>query len=174
MANYNPSTRNRIADIKDGLLVETTDMAFGVFGAAQAELFTVYNRIKIHAMWLEVTATSLVGAGALMNFTWTSTTPTVALQDISAASLTVHGMDRGERVIFPGVSLATAAILSTEGVTFFPTDMDFMVGIAPSATVTSVGTIGLLPTIAVLTVGTAKAGIYYTPVDDGAYVEALL
>jgi len=25
MANYNPSTRNRIADIKDGLLVETID-----------------------------------------------------------------------------------------------------------------------------------------------------
>ena len=174
MANYNPSTRNRIADIKDGLLVETTDMSYASFGVAQAELFTVYNRIIVHAMWLEVTATSLVGAGALINYTWTSTTPTVALQDISAASATIHAMDRGERVIFPGVSLATAAILSTEGVTLFPTDMNFMIGIAPSTTVTSVGTIGVLPTIAVLTAGTAKAGIYYTPLDDGAYVEALL
>ena len=174
MANYNPSTRNRIADIHDGLLVETTDMAFGLWGAAQAELFTVYNRILVHAMWIEVTETSLVGAGTLINFTYTSTTPTVALQDICAASLTIHAMVQGERVIFPGVSLATAGILSTEGITFFPTDMNFMVGIAPTTTDTSVGTIGVLPTIGTLTAGTGKAGIYYTPIDDGAYVQALL
>ena len=174
MSNYSPSTIARIGDIKNGLLVETTDMSYALWGTAQAELFTVYNRIIMHALWIEVTATSLVGAGTLMNFTWTSTVPVVALQDISAASADIDSMDRGERISWPGVTLATATVLSTEGVSLCPTGIPFIVGIAPSATVTSYGTIGCLPTVAVLTAGTGKAGILYTPVDPGAYVEALL
>lgn len=164
----------RIGDIKNGILVETTDMAYTLWGTAQAELFTVYNRIILHAMWIEITATSLVGAGTLMNFTWTSTVPVVALQDISGASADIDSMDRGERIVWPGVTLATATVLSTEGVSLCPTAIPFIIGIAPSATVTSYGTIGCLPTVAVLTAGTGKAGMLYTPLDPGAYVEALL
>ena len=174
MANYSPSTIARIGDIKNGLLVETTDMAYTLWGTAQAELFTVYNRIILHAMWIEITATSLVGAGTLMNFTWTNTVPVVVLQDISAASADIDSMDRGERICWPGVTLATATVLSTEGVSLMPTAIPFIIGIAPSATVTSYGTIGCLPTVAVLTAGTGKAGLLYTPIDPGAYVEALL
>ena len=172
--SYEPSTIERIGDLKNGVLVETTDMAFGLWGTAQAELFTVYNRIILHGLWIEVTATSLVGAGALMNFTWTSAAPVVALQDITAASATIHSMDRGERITYAGTTLATAAVLSTEGVSLYSVAIPFMIGIAPSATVTSYGTIGCLPTVAVLTAGTGKAGILYTPIDKGAYVEALL
>lgn len=174
MSNYSPSTIARIGDIKNGLLVQTTDMSYTLWGTAQAELFTVYNRIILWALWIEVTATSLVGVGTLMNFTWTSTEPAVGLQDISAASLDITSMDRGERIVWQGTTLATAAVLSTEGVSLYPTAIPFIVGIAPSATVTSYGTIGCLPTVAVLTAGTGKAGLLYTPIDPGAYVEALL
>ena len=172
--NYSPSTIARIGDIKNGLLVQTTDMAYTLWGTAQAELFRVYNRIIMHALWIEVTATSLIGAGTLMNFTWTSTVPSVALQDISGASADIDSMDRGERIVWPGITLATAAVLSTEGVSLCPTAIPFIIGIAPSATLTSIGTIGCLPTVAVLTAGTGKAGILYTPIDPGAYVAALL
>jgi len=176
MPSYSPSTIARIGDIKNGLLVETTDMSYTLWGTAQAELFTVYNRIVLHAMWIEVTATSLVGAGTLLNYTWTNTVPVVALQNISAASADIDSMDRGERIVWQGTTLATAAVLSTEGVSLHPsaTGIPFIVGIAPSTTLTSYGTIGCLPTIAVLTAGTGKAGLLYTPIDPGAYVEALL
>ena len=171
---YNPSTIERLGDIKNGILVETTDMAYTLWGTAQAELFTVYNRIIVHGLWIEVTATSLVGAGTLMNFTWSNTVPFVALQDISGVSADIDSMDRGERITWIGTTLATAAVLSTEGVSLYSYPTNFMVGIAPSATLTSYGTIGCLPTVAVLTAGTGKAGILYSPVDKGAYVEALL
>lgn len=174
MASYSPSTIARIGDIKNGLLVQTTDMSYTLWGTAQAELFTVYNRIILHAMWIEITATSLIGAGTLMNFTWTNTVPAVALQDISGASADIDSMDRGERIVWPGVTLATATVLSTEGVSLCPTAIPFIIGIAPSTTLTSYGTIGCLPTVAVLTAGTAKAGLLYTPIDPGAYVTALL
>ena len=172
--NYSPSTIARIGDIKNGLLVETTDMSSTLWGTAQAELFTVYNRIILHALWIEITATSLVGAGTLMNFTWTSTVPTVVLQNISGVSADIDSMDRGERIVWPGVTLATAKVLSTEGVSLCPTSIPFIIGIAPSATLTSYGTIGCLPTVATLSAGTGKAGLLYTPIDPGAYVEALL
>ena len=172
--NYSPSTIARIGDIKNGLLVETTDMSSTLWGTAQAELFTVYNRIILHALWIEITATSLVGAGTLMNFTWTSTVPTVVLQNISGVSADIDSMDRGERIVWPGVTLATATVLSTEGVSLCPTSIPFIIGIAPSATLTSYGTIGCLPTVATLSAGTGKAGLLYTPIDPGAYVEALL
>ena len=172
--SYNPSTIERIGDIKNGILVETTDMAYTLWGTAQAELFTVYNRIIVHGLWIEVTATSLVGAGTLMNFTWTNTVPAVGLQNITGASADIDSMDRGERITYAGTSLATAAVLSTEGVSLYSMAVNFMVGIAPSATTTSYGTIGCLPTIAVLTAGTGKAGILYTPIDKGAHVVALL
>lgn len=164
----------RIGDIKNGILVETTDMSYALWGTAQAELFTVYNRIILHALWIEVTATSLVGAGTLMNFTFTSTEPVVALVDISAASADIDSMDRGERIVWPGVTMATATVLSIEGLSYMPDTIPMIIGIAPSATTTSVGTIGCLPTVAVLTAGTGKAGLLYTPLDPGAYVEALL
>ena len=46
--SYNPSTIERIGDIRNGLLVETGVLAFGTWGAAvQANLFTVHNRIML-------------------------------------------------------------------------------------------------------------------------------
>ncbi len=175
--NYSPSTIGRIGDIKNGLLVETSgELAYTAWGVGvQAYPFQVNNRILIHGLWLEVGATSLVGAGALMLFNFISTTPSVAVQPLCAVCTTIHSFSRGRRVTLDGTSLATAAnVDGTAGISFGP-QTSMIVGIGPSATVDpSIGKIGVLTSIAVLTAGTGKFCVLYTPIDSGASVEALL
>ena len=175
--NYSPSTIARIGDIKNGLLVQTSKevsyLSWGV--GVQASLFTVYNRIAIHALWAEVGATSLVGAGALMLFNFASSVPVIAAVAMNAACTTIHGFVRGRRISLAGVSAATVVnVDGSAGISFGPSG-PVVVGIAPSAAVTqSVGQIGCLSSVAVLTAGTAQFSVLYTPIDPGAYVEALL
>ena len=173
--NYSPSTISRIGDIKDGLLVETGVLAFCTWGAAvQAELFTVYNRIRLHGLWCEV-VTTLTGDGCLLQFNWTSTVPVVGVQPICAVSTNIHAFVRGRRISWPGVTTATAAaVTGSAGISYAPTAIPFMLGVGPTAAgVNSVSQIGCLSTTVNLTVGTAKFGMVYTPVDPGAAVEAL-
>ena len=175
---YNQSTVQRIGDIKNGLLVETSKeisyLSWGVH--VQAYLFTVYNRIIIHALWLEVGATSLVGAGALLLFNWKSSIPVIAVQPMSTVCSTIHGFVRGRGVTMEGVSIATVVnVDGSAGISFAPAGKGTIVGVAPSAAVTqSVSQVGVLTSVADLTAGTGQFGMLYTPIDDGAYVEALL
>ncbi len=178
MSNYSPSTIARIGDIKNGLLVETSKeisyLSWGV--GVQAYPFTVYNRINIHALWLEVGATALVGVGALLLFNFISTIPSIGVQPMSTVCSTIHGFVRGRRVTMGGVSIATVVnVDGTAGISFAPSGNGTIVGVAPSAAVPqSVGKIGVLTSVAVLTAGTGQFSLLYTPVDDGAYAEALL
>lgn len=176
--NYSPSTIGRIGDIKNGLLVETSaELAYTSWGVGvQAYLFTVYNRIMIHALWLEVGATSLVGAGALLLFNWKSSIPVIAVQPMSTVCSTIHGFVRGRRVTMEGVSIATAVnVDGTAGISFAPAGNGTIVGVEPSAAVVqSVSQIGVLTSVANLTAGTGRFSVLYTPIDAGAYVEALL
>lgn len=174
--NYSPSTIARIGDIKNGLVVETGVLAFGTWGAAvQAELFTVHNRILLHGLWCEV-VTTLTGDGCLFQFNWTSTVPVVSVQPICAVSSNIHGFVRGRRISWPGISVSTAAaVTGSAGISYAPTSIPFMLGIEETAAgVASVSQIGCLSTTVNLTVGTARFGCLYTPVDPGSYVEALL
>ena len=175
MANYNQSTRARIGDIKNGLLVQTSkEVSYASWGAAQAEIFNVYNRIKIHEMWFEVGATALDGAGTLILFNYTSTSPVVAVQPISAVCTTIHGFTRGRRVSLVGNGLSALSVVGTAGISVGAIT-PMIVGIAPTATVDpTYGTIGCLVSVAVLTAGTAQFSILYTPVDPGANVTAIL
>lgn len=177
MSSYSPSTIARIGDIKNGLLVETSrEVSYLSWGVGvQASLFTVYNRIVIHALWGEVGATALVGAGALILFNFASSVPVIAAAAMNAASATIHGMARGARFSLAGTSRATAVnVDSVPGISFGQVT-PVIVGLAPSAAVDpSVGQVGCLSSVAVLTAGTAKFSLLYTPVDDGAYAQALL
>ena len=177
MPNYNPSTRERIGNIHDGLLVQTTaELAYTAWGVTvQTTLFTVYNRIIIHHLFLEVGETALVGAGALLQFNFASTVPVVAAAPLCAVCTDIDGFDRGRRVSFPGTTIATAASVdSTQGISLGPT-MTAIVGYKPSAAgVTSVGQVGVLTTTAVLTAGTGQFSMLYTPFDINAYAVAAL
>ena len=175
MANYNLSTRARIGDIKNGLIVQTPkEVSYDPWGVSQTEIFNVYNRIKIHGLWLEVGATTLDGAGALIIFNWTSSAPVIAVQPISAVCTTIHGFVRGRRVSLVGNGLTALSVVGTAGISV---DMitPMVVGVAPSAAVDpSISSIGCLTSIAVLTAGTAQFTILYTPIDPGAYVESAI
>ena len=174
--SYEPSTIERIGDIRSGMLVETDVLAFGTWGAAvQAELFTVHNRIIILGLWCEV-VTTLTGDGCLLQFNWTSTVPVVSVQPLCVVSSNIHSFVRGRRISFAGGAVGTAAaVTGSAGISYHPAEIPFVVGVAPTAAgVQSVSQIGCLSTTMNLTVGTAKFGLLYTPIDVGAYVEALL
>ena len=176
--NYTPSTMDVIGDLKNGMLVETTKeisyLSWGV--GVQAYIFTVYNRIAVFGLWLEVGATSLVGAGALMLFNWKATVPVIAVQPISAVSTTIHAFIRGRRVSLAGTNVSTAlSVVGTEGISIGMATPGMILGVAPSAAVPqSVSQIGVLSSVAVLTAGTGQFSLLYAPIDTGAYAEALL
>ena len=177
--NYSPSTIARIGDIHNGILVETTkELAYTSWGTAQAYIFRHYNRIIIHAMWLEVGITTLGSAGAsTLKFNWRSTTPAIGVQDISAASADTAAMVQGRRVTIAGTSITTGlSVNGSAGISVIGSAAQMMVGVAPngSTITTSVGEIGCLFGTTALNAGTGSFGILYTPVDDGAYVVALL
>jgi len=174
--NYSPSTIARIGDINRGLLVETTETSYLNWGVTvQASLFTVYDRIMILGLWGEVGATTLAGAGALFGWTFASTVPVVAAAALSAVSTSIDGFVTGRRISLAGTSVATAASVNgTAGISVGPVTFMVVGHMRTAAGVQRVGQIGCLTTTAVLTAGTAKFSLLYVPIDDGAYVEALL
>ena len=173
--SYNPSTIERIGDIRNGLLVETGVLAFGTWGAAvQANLFTVHNRIMLLGLWCEV-VTTLTGDGCLLGLNWTSSVPVITVQPISAVCTNIHGFIRGRRISWVGTAYNTAAAVSyAAGISYLSPDA-MLLGVAPTAAgVQSVSQIGCLSTTVNLSAGTGKFSCLYAPIDAGSYVEALL
>lgn len=170
--NYNASTIDVMGDFHCGLRVET-----GVFAAAtyinhttntgRWDLFNVYGRILLKHLFIE--AITVFGAGAsVLRFSFESTTPVIAVQDISGACASVSALPQGGRIVWVGGAVATAAVITvaaTGGVS----------DVIPSAgqyigTKNGVGTIGIFTETATLASGTAQAVLCYAPLSDGAYV----
>jgi hypothetical protein len=181
--NYSPSTQERIADIKNGLIVQTAkELAYSAFGgSAQAYPFRVYNRVLIHALFFEVGATTLANASSTteFQFNFISDTPSIAVQPISATSSNCEGFVRGRRISLPGATIATATnVDGSAGISIAcpgGASCNMVVGVAPSAAVDpSIGRIGFLYLTTALNAGTGQFTLYYTPIDPGAYVIALL
>ena len=177
MTWYNQGTRIEIAGLQSGIYVRTAELGFAVWGEQeQADYFTVYNRIIIHHLFLEVGATALVGATNVIRFNFTSTVPIVAADDLSIDSTaSIHGHATGRRTSLTGTTTGTGlSVDSTVGISLGPTNT-MMVGHARSAAVVvSVGSIGSLTATADLTAGTGFFGLVYSPVDRDAYVETLM
>jgi len=167
--NYSPSTRARIADLINGMRVDTGVLAAATYiEQTQHELFNVYGRIKIHDLFSEVTVIFSNNA-ALVGYNFTSSSPVIAVQPICAVSLTVAQLAVGERIAWIGGAVATAAVLTaTPGIT----DVARIPQIV--GTDGGVATIGILATTASLTSGNFKTSIFYSPMSDGAYVSAIV
>jgi len=173
--NYSPSTIDVIGDMHCGLRVET-----GVFAAAtyinhttntgRWDLFNVYGRILLKHLFIE--AITVFGAGAsVIRFSFESTTPVIAVQDICGACASVAALPRGGRIVWVGGAVATAAVITvaaTGGVSdVTPNGKDHYIG-----TKDGVGVIGMFTETATLASGTAQAVLCYAPLSDGAYVTA--
>jgi len=171
---YQPSTIESIGDIKNGIFVESGESTYDVWGEkTQRYYFTVYNRVIIHALFAEVTET-IVGAVQTV-FNYIQDTPSIALQALSTVHASIADYVPGSRITYVGGSVTAASITSALGAySWLPSTVPTILGVTPLAGVTSVGRIGFLSSVADATDGTLKFGVLYTPLDPGAYVEALL
>lgn len=173
MANYAPSTRERISDLIAGMRVQT-----GVFNCAtyinhttntgQFELFNVHGRILLMHLYIE--AITVWGAGAaVISFTYTSSDPVVAVAEICDACASVATLAEGRRVVWPGGVVATLAVITASaGISdYTPPGNPHYIG-----TQGGTGTIGMLTATATLASGTAQAFMNYVPLEIGAYVTA--
>ena len=171
---YNPSTMERIGDMKNGILVESSESEYDVWGEkVQRYYFTVYNRVIIHALFAEVTETI---AGAVQTvFNYIQDTPSIVLAELSSAHASIDTYVPGSRITYVGGSVVAAAIISALGaISYLPSTIPTILGVTPLAGVTSVGRIGFLSSGTDATDGTLKFAVLYTPIDKGAYVEALI
>ena len=174
--SYSPSTIEVIGDIQNGLFVETAELGFAVWGTkAQIYPFKVVNRIKILGLWAEV-GTTIVGAVQVV-FNYIQNTPSVAVAAISTVCASMATMAYGARVSFAGTTVGQAlAITAAPGISYHNLGgITMILGMAPTvAGVTSLGKIGFLSSVADATAGTLRFGLLYSPIDAGAYAEALL
>jgi hypothetical protein len=169
MPNYNPSTIDRIGDITRGIHVKTGTIANTVaLPSAAYDIFTVYGRIRIIGMDIEA-VTAFSNDATLVKWRFTSTTPSVGVSDISAVSLTIAQIPIGARVMWRGTAVATAPDVSaTQASIAVVTDyMDV-------GHTSGVGKITATSSVATQTSGTCRFNIYYLPISEGAYVEALV
>jgi hypothetical protein len=171
--NYNPSTIARIGDLVNGIRVDTSSLAAATYmltGPTQTEIFNVYGRIKIHEMFGEVATAAFSNHACVIKYTFTSTSPVIAVADLCAASASLAQLAVGERMSWIGGAVATAAVITaTPGITDVAR-IPQIVGVNAG-----VGTIGINTATASIT-GTATViwSIFYTPMSDGAYVTAAL
>ena len=176
--NYNQSTQDRAGDIVCGLRVETSvlsTLATYWTNPVTFSIFDVVGRIKVHALYLEVTAALDANASTLA-FRWTGTTPTLAIADIGAASASIATSAIGDRIMWLGVSSVTqVAAGPSAGISYLaePVDLGYESGASPP-----VNGVGL---ISALIAGGTQAGtasgryvIHYTPLSEGAYVESAI
>lgn len=178
MANYAPSTRMRIADLIMGMHVKTTDGGLSTTeftNTTQTELFNIVGRIGVMQLFIELTAAADANATTVA-FNCTFTTPVIAVNEMQADCGSIANLGAHTRIVFVGGAVATALIITdTAGLT----DVEaagkiHILGGETAAGANTVGTIGML------TAGATQAGtitgtahLFYIPMSEGAYAEAI-
>lgn len=169
MANYSPSTIAKTGELnsKSGLVCRTATVNnTDVLKTTAVNIFKVTGRIRIVS--LDVEAITQFGAQASVpRWQFVSTTPLVALTDISAASASVSALAAGKRVTMAGTALNTAQVV----------DSVACITVKP-ANVMDIGWDGGLLHLAMdsdvaQTSGTCVITLCYLPQSDGAAAEAL-
>ena len=169
MTNYTPSTIDRIGDITRGLHVKTGTIAnTTALPSGAYDIFTVYGRIRIIGLDIEA-VTAFASDATLVKWRFTSVTPAVGVSDISAVSLTIASIPIGARVMWRGTAVATAPDVSATQASIAVVQDWMDVGLTGG-----VGTITATSSVAGQSSGTCRFNIYYLPISDGAYVDALV
>ena len=148
----------------------------GFTNAAQTELFTIVGRIAVVQLFLEITGTFDANA-TQMQFNCTFTTPAIGVNAMGAACASLATLTQGARMTHVGGAVATAAVLTDSvGLTDVETAGKIhIVGGETAAGVNYIGSIGVLGSAATqATTATATGHLFYYPLSNGAYAEALL
>jgi hypothetical protein len=173
MPSYSPSTIERIGDLINGIRVDTSGLAAATYmitGPTQTEIFNVYGRIKIHELFGEVSVADFSAHATVLKYRYTSTSPVIAVADLSTVAASLTGLAIGERITWLGGAVATAAVITaTPGITDVARTSQ-IVGVNAG-----VGTIGINTATASITgLSVVTFSIFYTPMSDGAYVTKVL
>jgi len=169
MSNYSPSTIARVGDLnpKRGIVCRTSTVNnTSVLLTTAVNIFKVTGKIRIISLDIEA-ITQFSATASVPRWQFVSTTPAVALTNISAASSTLSGLAVGKRVTMAGTALNTALVIdSIAGITVKPADaMDIgseggVLHLALDADVAQ-------------TSGTCVITLCYLRLTDGAAAEAL-
>ena len=179
MANYNPSTRDRVADLIMGLHVETTGgilVAANFTDTAQTELFNIYGRIAVMQLFIELTAAADANLTQVL-FNCTFTTPVIAVNTMGAKCASIANAAAYTRIVYVAGAVASTTSIS-DGAGF--SDLDTagrkaLLGGVSAAGVNTVGTIGMLADDATQAATiAATAHLFYVPMSVGAYATAAL
>ncbi len=169
----NKSVVEAVGDLHRGLVVETSTILATAcwLTAGSLSIFNVYGRILLLELYGEIT-TNMAGA-AQPNFSYTGTTPAVTITDICAVSASIAGLVVGNRVVWPGGTVAGVTLISGNAyLSPAATGVGFILGGVTAAGVSFVGTINADGSIADATAGGVRFTCAYAPMSDGAYVTA--
>jgi hypothetical protein len=167
MRNNYGKILDELGDNIDGLKVDTSILTNTTYLAqTQQEMFNVFGRIWVTTLFGEA-VTAFAAVATTLKFNFTSTTPVIAVANMTAASGSLSGKVAGTRVSCIGTAVATGALVDAgPGITAAMLPM--IIG-----TNGGIGTIGILTAGASQTSGTTKFSISYVPLSDGAYVTAV-
>lgn len=176
--NYAPSTRARIADLILGMHVKTTDgglVAANFTSAVQTELFTIVGRIAVRQLFIEITAAADANA-TQVQYNCTFTTPAIGVNAMQGACASIASAAAHTRITFIAGAVASVAVITDgAGLTDVETAgrMQFLGG-ETAAGANTVGTIGMLISAATQAGSiSATAHLFYVPMSNGAYAEAV-
>ncbi len=166
---YSPSTIAKIGDLnpKRGIVCRTSVVNnTDTFKTTAVNIFKITGKIRIVSLDHEA-ITEFGAQASVPRWQFVSTTPVVALTNISAASASNSALGLGARVVFQGTALNTAPAI------------DAAIGITPKpANAMDIGSEGGVLHLAqdsdvAQTSGTAVYTLCYLPLTDGAAAEAL-
>jgi hypothetical protein len=167
---YSPSTIAKVGDLnpKRGIVCRTATVNnTAAFLTTAVNIFKVTGKIRIVSLDHEA-VTDFGAQASVPRWQFESTTPVVALTNISAASSSNSGLAQGKRVSLAGTSLATALVVDgVAGITPQPAD---------TIDIGSEGGVFYLAQdsdVAQLS-GTSIFTLCYLPLTDGAAAEALM
>ncbi len=159
MSNYAPSTRSRIADIRNGLRV---DRDAALVTNATVNIFTVTGgRVLLLGLLGEI-AVDIAATANTLQITHLTTDATAVVTALCIASADIQSMAAGRMFTLPAAVGSALAISVGSSAAVF--------NVAPSYAL-KVGGLRLVGTGAPAT-GTIKWSVWYVPIDDGAYMTA--
>jgi hypothetical protein len=171
--SYSPSQTEIYEAEVVGCRIDTSTLVCTttIFKQTVVGLFNVFGRIRIALLCGEVIGTAFSADAAKGHFSFTSTSPSIAIAAMSADSAVVTSMAIGQRLTMQGDLVGTACVITASaGISFAP------LGKLVVGTNGGIGVISLDNTGAAVTVGTGSMyfTLSYTPLSDDAYVTAAL
>ncbi len=171
--NYSRSTMNFVEDLFVGVRVETSILAAATYlldGPISTELFNVYGRIKVNQLFMEVT-TILSNSACEVYFTFTQTTPAIAIQPINGTPVGgVPLLAKGLRLVYIGGAVANLGVITaTAGISDVICASPKILG-----TVGGESTLGITTDSVSCTSGAVQFVLCYSPMSEGAYCHAIL